>query len=228
MDASKRAGLGLLLLAGLSLPRAMAHPFGQQYYALRSEIRMSADGPEVMVAGEVPIMVVLTEFRHFFRGVVRPGPAEDSAYLERKLDQLREGLSLEVNGQPAVGRWVALDDPRNGKSAEGSFTYFVTFEPSQPWDPEAERLTLELGTGAYRDVPLWFTTHAVVDHGLGSWSVADNSARAILGEAADDPVAFMEPDGWSQDPALRTVSVVFQRSVGAGEPPPARRGGCWS
>jgi hypothetical protein len=218
--------LGLLLLAGLSLPQAVAHPFGQQYYALRSEVTMLADGPRIVVGGEVPIMVVLTEFRHFFRGVVRPGPAEDAAYLERKLEQLQEGLQLEVDGQPASGAWVALDDPRNGKSAEGSFTYFLVFEPAQPWDLSADRLSLELGSGAYRDVPLWFSAYAVVaPEGTTGWAVADNSARALLGAAADDPTALTEPSGWSQDEAMRSTQVVFERVLPAESEP--RRGGCW-
>lgn len=222
----RSAGLGLLLMAGLSLPMAMAHPFGQQYYALRSEFIMRADGPRVVVGGEVPIMVVLTEFRHFFRGVVRPGPAEDAAYLERKLEQLRQGLRLELDGQPAEGAWVALDDLRNGKSAEGSFTYFLIFEPTRPWDLSAESLTLELSSGAYPDVPLWFSAYAVVDsEGTDGWAVAANSARDQLGEAADDPQALTEPSGWSQDEAMRSTRVVFERVVPA-EPEP-RRGGCW-
>jgi hypothetical protein len=226
---------GPLWLA-LSLPHAVAHPFGQQYYALRSEIRLVPDGPRVVVGGEVPIMVVLAEFRHFFRGVDRPGPAEDQAYLERKLDQLRDGLTLAVDGRAVGGSWVALDDPRNGKSAEGSFTYFVEFEPEQPWDLGGDELELVLTTGAYEGKPLWFSAYAgtsedvsssVSQEGSTGWAVNENSARVLLGSAADDPQGFAEPSGWSQDAAMRSLRVVIQpvESIGAASELPSS--GCW-
>jgi hypothetical protein len=215
-------------LALALLGPADAHPFGQQYYALRAEIGMGTDGPVVVVGGEVPIMVVLAEFRHFFRGVVRPGPAEDEAYLTRKLEELAQGLALRVDGQPAEGSWVALDDPRNGKSAEGSFTYFLRFEPSGPWDLAGDSATIELSMGAYQDRPLWMSAWAGIEGGAAgeavSWMVAESSARDVIADAADRPEALSDASAWSQDPAMRELRVVYQR-VSAGAPERAR-GGC--
>ncbi len=226
-------GLGLLLAAFLSLPEALAHPFGQQYYGLRTQVRMTATGPEVVVAGEVPIQVVLAEFRRFFRGVVRPGPAEDAAYMERKLDQLRDGLELRVDGKPAEGAWVNLDDPANGKAAEGAFTYFLVFEPAQAWALDGDSITLELSTAAYDGLPLWCSAFAGIKlldfpGGRSGWTISENSARALIGSAADDPDGATDPDGWSQDPAMRSWRVVYQRvsRVGADESA-ERRWGCW-
>ncbi len=229
-------GFGSALFLGLSLPRAIAHPFGQQYFGLRSELRMKAEGPELVVAGEVPIGVVLGEFRHFFRGVVRPGPAEDAAYMQSKLDELRQGLALQVDGGAIEGAWVALDDGRNGKSAEGSFTYFLVFEPAQPWDLSAPQIEVELIADAYQGVPLWFSAFAGVEppdlpaDGSG-WRVSENSARALLGDAADDPQGSQRPSGWSQDQSMRRWRVVFQHvspeSPKTQQPPlPTAGGGC--
>jgi hypothetical protein len=219
-----RAGLGLVLLLCFCLARAQAHPFGQQYYALRSEVRFRADGPQVVVGGEVPIMVVLTEFRHHFRGVERPGASEDAAYFESKLEQLREGLELRLDGQPVEGRWLALDDPRNGKSAEGSFTYFLRFEPSAPWALGGDGFELSLHTEAYEGKPLWFSSYAISE--VEGWEVSDNSARALIGAAVDDPEGMLDVQGWSQDDAMRETRLVFQHVTAAPEPAPAR-GGCW-
>ena len=215
-----------MLMAGLMLPRAFAHPFGQQYFGLRTELRMVEQGPELVVVGEVPIAVVLAEFRQSFRGVVRPGPAEDEAYMQRKLDQLEEGLVLRVNGAAVQGSWVPLSDARNGRSAEGSFTYFLVFEPEQPWDVEGPRLELELETAAYPDVPLWFSAYAGVGAGGSTgWSVTENSARAAIGDAADDPDGVSSPDGWSQEPSMRSWRVELEHQDPA--EPEAPRGGCW-
>jgi hypothetical protein len=225
-----RAGLGLSLLIALSLPRAWAHPFGQRYYSLRSEVRMGPEGPDLVLAGEVPIMVVLAEFRRYYSDVERPGADEDAAYLARKLEQLSRGASVGSGGQPVEGRWMPLDDPRNGKSAEGSFTYFLRFEPHQPWDLSAGRLELELQSEAYPDLPLWLASYAVVEPEMSSWRVNENSARALIGDAADDAEAMLQPEGWTQDQALRTLRLVFERQPEqAEEPSPTapRAGGCW-
>jgi hypothetical protein len=224
-----RAGPGLVLWAALCLPRAWAHPFGQRYFALRSEVRMAAEGPELVLAGEVPIMVVLAEFRRYYSDVERPGADEDAAYLARKLEQLSEGAALLADGQPVPGRWVPLDDPRNGKSAEGSFTYFLRFVPTQAWDLSAGRLELELHSGAYPDRPLWLASYAVVEPDASGWRVRDNSARALIGEAADHAEGMLEPAGWTQDEGLRTLRLVLERSPDPADPParePAARGGC--
>jgi len=220
--------LGLAVLGVLSLPRAKAHPFGQRYYALRTELRMKTSGPELILVGEVPIMVVLSEFRRMNRDVVRPGAAEDAAYRAAKLDQLRQGASLTVDGQPVPGAWVALDDPRNGKSAEGSFTYFLRFEPTDPWDLSADTLRIAVEAGAYEGLPLWYAAYAVAEPAEGGgWAVADNSARGYIGDAADDPVAMEGPEGWSQDEGMRRLEVLLQRHTPEATQPPPRGGGCW-
>lgn len=203
---------------------AWAHPFGQSYWALRTELRMVEAGPEIVVSGEVPIMVVLAEFRRFFRQLERPGVEEDRAYREKKFDELRQGLSVRVDQAPLAGSWVPVDSPKNGLAGEGSFLYQLRFEPSQAWPVSGERVEIEVTTVAYADRPLWLSAHVGVQEGA-AWSEQSSNARELLGDGADLLDVSQDPDGWTRDEALRTVRAVFERTPEPPAPEP-RQGGC--
>ena len=185
------------LCVGL-LRSASAHPFGQDFWALRTELRMGVSGPEIVVMGEVPIMVVLAEFRRFYKHLERPGVEEDLAYRERKLDELRQHLGLRANDVPVRGSWTAADSPKNGLAGEGSFLYMLQFEPAEPWSLDGERLEIEVVNGAYPGLPLWLSAHVGVAEGAG-WAATSSTARDLLGDGADLVDVDKEPDGWTTD-----------------------------
>lgn len=201
---------------------ATAHPFGQDYWALRTELRMGATGPEIVVFGEVPIMVVLAEFRRFYQHLERPGVEEDQAYRERKLDELRQRLVVRVDEAPVAGRWVPVDSPRNGLAGEGSFLYMLSFESAAPWAIDGDRFEIAVSNGAYQDRPLWLSAHVGAQDGAG-WAVADSTARDLLGAGADLEDVSQEPSGWTRDEQLRTLDAVFERVPT--QPVPAPHGG---
>ena len=208
-----------------------AHPFGASYYALRHEVVLGPEGLRVVVLGEVPARTVMQEFAQLFGNLEKIGVDQDRAYLKLQLDRLRRGLRLQVDGAEPVGSWEPVDNPANGRGTEDSFLYMLHFVPSAGPLASGERVEVLLTDQAYRGDPVWMSGYAAASEPAPgqqapAWRLLSSSAEDLLGDGARLADASGNPAGWSQDPALRRLQVVFERTPQTQPEAPPPAGGC--
>ena len=115
----------------LMLSNAMAHPFSQEEYSLRTAIKVTEKGVVPLVALEVPIPIALAEI-----GAESSDPKDVKRrkikqYNEHQWGTLATNLKFTINGEEVLGEWLPIEHPANGKAVEGFFVYLVSFNPKK-------------------------------------------------------------------------------------------------
>jgi hypothetical protein len=197
----------LLPLIGLMVATsASAHPFSKDTYSLASALRLSDRGLMAVVVLEVPVPVVLADVQ----ARVDAGAGKRKALSTHdasRFDGLGAALSLVVNGEPQQVTWRPVENPANGKVAEGFFLYWVGVEVplETAW---GDKVTATLHNTAYPDVKMVYTGSA---EARDAWTVASNTATQTLGV----DVASLEstdPRAWSDAASLRKITVTWTRA----------------
>ena len=105
-----------------------AHPFATDEYSLRSSVQVTKKGVSMLVAMEVPIPKALKEIGAKKEESKRAKQKKIDAYTKKQWTLLGDSLSYSIDGIPQKGKWFPIDDPSNGKAAEGFFVYLITFK----------------------------------------------------------------------------------------------------
>ena len=199
-----------LTLAALLLPAlASAHPNDPNYWSLRTLLRTSDAGVQVVVGLEIPVGQVLA-------GMVAEAGGDPEAvktrhekkYTQAQWDALAEGLTVTVNGTEEKGTFAPLEHPINGKAGEQFAVYLVGLQLDKPQKAYGDDFTIVVTNTAFSDAPMF---HSVFAKGTAPWTVAENSARAVLGDAVDIEDATEVAEAWKQDDSLRTITVKMER-----------------
>lgn len=197
-------------LAVLLLPAAAsAHPNDPNYWSLRTMLRTSDAGVQVVVGLEIPVGTVLEGI------VAEAGGDADSVkarhekkYTQAQWDALAEGLTVTVNGEPEKGSFAPLEHPINGKAGEQFAVYLVGLQLPKPEKAYGDTFTVVVSNTAFPDAPMF---HSVFAKGTAPWAVAENSAREVLGDAVEIEDATEVAEAWKQDDSLRTITVKMER-----------------
>jgi hypothetical protein len=209
LSQRQRQFLALVLAAILAgaLP-ALAHPFGSDYFSLRTALRLTPAGLECVVVAEVPAQLVLNAFVREL-GVRETYPdAEVERFMGRYFERLGSGLTLRVAGQALAGRWARLDDPKNGKMGEGFFVFMVRFIPDEPPALDAATLEVTVENDAWSDEKVLYSGSAEAHP---PWRVRSSTAEELLGEIPEDVDYNTCYECWTDEEALRDLDVVFAR-----------------
>lgn len=192
---------------------ADAHPLSRDRYSLRTALRLDADKLDALVVLEIPFDKVMAELK---TGLDAAGTTAQSgaparevldAYTAGVWKELGEGLILLADGRPVPGTWAPADSRYNGKGAvtEGFFIYIVEFKPTAPW-AFGPGVSLQVLDANWPSAPMAYS--AYVEAGKG-WKVAYSSAARSL---PDKPYDLNDPAFWVDDPAMRVLSVRFERA----------------
>jgi hypothetical protein len=208
----------LLLVAALGLAGpAMAHPLSRDAWSLRNAVKLGPDGVQAVVIMEVPADVVMAALREDFEGEATGEELDETVaraqvrrWNEGLWQDMARGLELRIDGQLAPGEWSPLRSDANGKGGEGFFVYMVGFRPKRAQSPIwklGDEVTIELRDTIAPEEPMFLTALVATD---GPWTVKASSAEAVLGDQAGAP-DLDDPEAWSEDPSLRTLTVTFSR-----------------
>ena len=193
--------LSLFLLQSI----ALAHPFSQEEYSLRTAITISDKGVVPLVVLEVPIPIALQEI-----GATTEDPREVKkrkikAYNEKQWKSLADNLSFTIDGEPVQGEWLAISHPANGKAAEGFFVYMVSFNyKSTP--VLQNNATISIDNRTYPNTKMVYSGSVTVKE---PWKLVNSTTNEILGE--NENADLSDPNRWSKDSGLRTVTAVISK-----------------
>jgi hypothetical protein len=197
-----------LMIVGWSKPAA-AHPFAATEYSLRTAFKGSDEGVVAFVVLEVPIPVVMKGIGVEAEDDLSMKKRKVARYNEATWKQMAQGLSLQVDGEPAAGAWLAIEHELNGKAAEGFFVYMVGFAfEDDAMVIKSHQYTIQVDNKGFMDVPMWYSGSAVA---LAPWSVTRNTAQEVLGEKSTRKLA--DPDRWTRDAQMRQMVVTFARDA---------------
>ncbi|MFK7928406.1 MAG: hypothetical protein AB8H79_09455 [Myxococcota bacterium] len=178
----------LWLLIALA-PSALAHPMGRDEYSLRTGVEADENGIRVVVMGEIPVPVVITELGRASKGQ-RPTPAQVAEYTANRHKELMEGQTLTIDGTPVTTDWRVSPSALNGRAIDGFFVYVVqTTVPLSALDSD---VSVVVKNQAWPDAPMVYDADV---RARKSWTLASSSA----------------PETWTNDAAQRTLTVHFTR-----------------
>ena len=127
------------------------------------------------------------------------------AYTKKQWKLLGDSLSYSIDGVPQKGKWFPIDDPSNGKAAEGFFVYLISFKPKK--NPKLnEGSVIALINNAYPDEKMVYSA-SVYDS--ETWSVKSSTANDVLGENQFAPITSEER--WTRDESLRNLTFTIQK-----------------
>ena len=196
----------ILVLAFAGVARA--HPYGPEYYSFRTVVEAEGSTLRVTVAVEAPTPKVLQEFAARYADVEDIGEKEDREFFAAQLERISSDLTVTVDGKPLQVQWQPADSPINGRADERFFYYFVTFELPDALPSSVCRLVVT--NRAFADEQAyysgWVKPHPV-------WTVAETNLT-ILGAAAQADDVSTIKEAWSNDVALRDLSVLLTPTGG--------------
>lgn len=199
----------LALLGCFSPAKTPAHPYGPDFYSLRSSLRVDARGFDVIVVVEVPAVEVLRSFlREYGRRDDYPQEMIDR-FVADQFSAFAKTLSVRLDGQPVPGRWERVDDPRNGKAGEGFFVFMMRFAPGAGPALAGPSASIEVVAGAFPDEKVFLSAFA---EALEPWLISRNSATDVLGDLPANADFNTCLSCWSLDASLRTLRVDLTRA----------------
>lgn len=202
-------------LMAIFLPIAAAHPYGPDYYSLRSALRIDAKGTEIIAVVEVPSIEVLRAFLKQHGGREEYPQEMIDAFIESMFADFAKALSVRVDGQSVAGSWSKIDDPKNGKSGEGFFVFMLRFESRAKPLVATSAATIEVIAGCYPEEKVFLSGYAEAHE---PWSIRSSSAREILGEIPPNADYNTCLKCWTNDPAMRNLRVEVERADGLAPP----------
>lgn len=180
---------------------AFAHPFSTDEYSLRSSVKVSEQGVSMLIAMEVPIPIALKEIGAKKEESTKEKQKKIDAYTKKQWSLLGNSLQYTIDGKEQKGTWFPIDDPSNGKAAEGFFIYLVSFQPKkQPTLKEGS--VIEITNNAYLEQKMVYSA-SVYDS--PTWSIKSSTAQDILGE--NQFIDITSPERWSRDASLRSLKI---------------------
>lgn len=187
------------------LSSVFAHPFSTDEYSLRSSVQVTEKGVSMLVAMEVPIPRALKEIGAKKEESKRAKQKKIDAYTKKQWKLLGDSLSYSIDGVPQKGKWYPIDDPSNGKAAEGFFVYLITFKAKK--NPSLkEGSVIELFNAAYPEEKMVYSA-SVYDS--DAWSIKSSTAKEVLGENQFAPITSEER--WTRDETLRNLTFTIQK-----------------
>jgi len=190
----------------LLLSSVFAHPFATSEYSLRSSIQVTEKGVSMLVAMEVPIPRALKEIGAKKEESKRVKQKKIDAYTKKQWKLLGDSLSYSIDDVPQKGKWFPIDDPSNGKAAEGFFVYLVTFKPKK--NPTLkDGSVIKINNQAYLEEEMVYSA-SVYDSDF--WSVKSSTALDVLGEKQFIPITSEER--WTRDDTLRSLTITIKPS----------------
>jgi hypothetical protein len=207
-----------LLACAASAAPLRAHSFWPTHHSAKSALSLDDEkGLQAVVVIEVPAFELLASFKEHYASLDLMAEIEAGRFAELEakfrdvqLERFAGGLSLDVGGRPASGRWRPVDTPINGKGTEGFFVYMLEFAFAAP--PElGERVEVRLRNQALAGLEVVMANVAEAKDG---WRVAESSIPppAPLPELPPGAEYADDLGLWSIDPAKRDLRVVFTRS----------------
>ena len=189
------------MLALSMVQSALAHPFSQEEYSLRTAVTVSDKGVVPLVVLEIPIPIALKEIGAAVEDHTDVKRRKIKAYNNQQWQTLSTNLTFSIDGQPVKGEWLAIDHPANGKATEGFFVYMVSFMFTEPV-ALSESTTIEVVNSAYPDAKMVYSGSATTK---APWTIVDSTSRRVLGD--NEGADLTDPLRWSTDPALRTMTI---------------------
>ena len=187
------------------LSSVFAHPFSTDEYSLRSSVQVTEKGVSMLVAMEVPIPRALKEIGAKKEESKRVKQKKIDTYTKKQWKLLGDALSYTIDGVPQKGKWFPIDDPSNGKAAEGFFVYLITFKAKKK--PKLnEGSVIELINTAYPAEKMVYSA-SVYDSDV--WSIKSSTANDVLGENQFSPITSEER--WTRDETLRNLTFTIQK-----------------
>ena len=182
-----------------------AHPFSTDEYSLRTSVKVSEKGVSMLIAMEVPIPTALQEIGAKKEESTKAKKKKIEKYTKKQWKLLGEGLTYRVDGVPQKGKWFPIDDPANGKAAEGFFVYLLSFQPKkQPKLKDGS--VIEITNNTYLEEKMVYSA-SVYDS--STWRIEQSTAQEILGENQFAPIA--DEKRWTRDDTLRNVRFVIHK-----------------
>ena len=180
-----------------------AHPFSTDEYSLRTSMKVSPQKVSMLVALEVPIPTALKDIGAKKEESTNVKKKKIERYTKKQWALMSKGLSLSIDGVQQKGKWLPIDDPSNGKAAEGFFVYLVTFVPKKPPKlQDGSRIVLQNST--YETEKMVYSA-SVYDS--DKWNISSSTAQEVLGENQFLPIT--DEARWTRDDRLRTLEVVI-------------------
>ena len=182
-----------------------AHPFSTDEYSLRTSVKVSEKGVSMLIAMEVPIPTALKEIGAKKEESTKSKKKKIERYTKKQWKLLGKGLSYSIDGVAQKGKWFPIDDPANGKAAEGFFVYLLSFHPKkQPKLKDGS--VIEITNSTYIEEKMVYSA-SVYDS--AAWSIDQSTAQEVLGEHQFAPIT--DEKRWTRDNKLRNVRFVIHK-----------------
>ncbi len=200
---------------------ALAHPFGERYYAHRVVLRAHEASLVLQYSGEIPAGTVMQRFAAEVAGVPEVGEAQDRAFTEQILAEMASELSVYLDGEAAQVSWGPREGQPSGVGTGEFFAYHLHAELPMAWTETPVEI---LVTNNYAlDWPAYYSGWIFADPGV---TIIESSLRG-MGETASQDDVFQQADAWSRNPVYRDVAAQIAASPpqveeSAVEAPPQR------
>ena len=182
-----------------------AHPFSTDEYSLRTSIKVSQKGVSMLIAMEVPIPTALKEIGAKKEESTRAKKKKIEAYTKKQWKRLADGLEYTIDGVPQKGKWFPINDPANGKAAEGFFVYLLSFS-SKKKAKLKDGSVIEVNNATYTDQKMVYSA-SIYDSEM--WRIESSTANDVLGE--NQFIDITAEERWTRDARLRNVRVVIRK-----------------
>jgi hypothetical protein len=195
----------LMIFTGLMMSgQALAHPFSQEEYSLRSALTVSEKGVVPLVVLEIPIPIALRDIGATTDDIREVKKRKIKAYNEKQWSELSDNLTFMINGETPKGEWLPINHPANGKAAEGFFVYMVSYNFKTPVSVSSG-MEVILENKAYPEEKMVYSGSV----GLKEPFEAEmNSFEDVLGE--NQNLELSDPKRWTTDANLRKLELVLK------------------
>ena len=181
-----------------------AHPFATNEYSLRTSVKVSDKGVSMLIAMEVPTPTAIKEIGAKKEESKKAKQKKIDAYTKKQWKLLGDSMTYTIDGKKQKGKWFAINDPSNGKAAEGFFVYLVSFHAKKK--PKLKPgSVIEISSSAYTEKEMVYSA-SVYDS--ETWGIVSSTAQDVLGENQFADIASEER--WTRDASLRNLRFVIE------------------